>query len=119
MVTDEHGCLHEHSISVEPEDISRDVLTANIFTPDEADNNQFLLHSEDDAAYINRFRVFTRWGVPVHDVGRHQINDESKAWLGNNHGGTPLPADVYVYIAEVQFIDGSKKMIRGDILLVR
>ena len=118
-VTDSHGCLYEQYLNVKPDLIYKDIYAANIFMPESDDNNLFMLRSMSGAVTIHSFKVFTRWGVPVHEVGRHDINDFSMAWMGNDRSGAPLPPDVYVYMSEVEFIDGSKKTIRGDILLVR
>jgi len=45
------------------------------------------------------------------------INDETFGWDGTTNGA-PAPPGVYVYIAEVEFVDGSRKKITGDVLLV-
>ncbi len=119
IVTDEHNCSYEHSVLVEPEFAYKEVYGANIFTPDgDGDNDTFMVRSRDGAAIVHQFKVFNRWGVPLHDVGRHLINDESKAWGGMINGNL-LPGGVYVYMAEVEFIDGTIEHITGDILLVR
>lgn len=117
LVTDVHDCGYDASIDVEPEFAYKDVYASNVFTPNgDGENDTFYIRSRTGAAIIHTFKVFNRWGVPIHEVGRHEVNDESKAWDGTQNG-TLLPVGVYVYMAEVEFIDGSKKYITGDILL--
>jgi len=119
MITDQHDSVYEHAITVRPERAYKDVYAANIFTPDgDGENDIFMIRSLEGAAIVHQFRVFNRWGVPIHSAGRHRINDESKGWDGTQNG-THVPTGVYIYMAEVEFIDGSIEQLTGDILLVR
>lgn len=119
MITDNNDCVYEHAITVKPELAYKDVYAANIFTPDgDGENDIFMIRSLEGAAIIHQFRVFNRWGVPIHSVGRHLINDESKGWDGTQNGNL-IATGVYIYMAEVEFVDGSIEQITGDILLVR
>ena len=120
MITDQNDCVYEHAITVKPEAAYKDVYAANIFTPDgDGENDIFMLRSLEGAAIVHQFKVFNRWGMPIHNVGRHLINDESKGWDGTTQDGSQLATGVYIYIAEVEFVDGSVEQITGDILLVR
>ncbi len=120
MITDQNDCVYEHAITVKPEIAYKDVYAANIFTPDgDGENDIFMIRSLEGAAVVNQFKVFNRWGVPIHNVGRHLINDISKGWDGTTQDGNQIATGVYIYMAEVEFTDGSIEHITGDILLVR
>lgn len=119
MITDQNDCVYEHATTVKPELAYKDVYAANIFTPDgDGENDIFMVRSLEGAAVVHQFKVFNRWGVPIHNVGRHLINDTSKGWDGTQ-GGNIVATGVYIYMAEVEFADGSIEHITGDILLVR
>ncbi len=118
LIEDRYSCFYEDDITVEPVGVYKDVYGANIFTPNgDGENDLFMIRSLDGAATVHYLTIYNRWGVPLHQVGLHQINDENFGWDGHNDG-EPAPSGVYVYVAEVEFIDGSRQKITGDILLV-
>ena len=67
---------------------------------------------------INFFQVFTRWGEPVFLAENFQPNDPQFGWDGRFRGEELDPA-VFVWVAEVAFVDGRKEVIKGDVTLVR
>jgi hypothetical protein len=46
------------------------------------------------------------------------LNDESQGWDGD-YKGQPLNPGVFVYLAEIEFIDNSVLQFEGDITLIR
>ena len=117
LVEDRYNCFYEHDITVEPVGVFKEVYGANIFTPNgDGENDIFTIRSREGAATVHHLTIYNRWGVPLHQVGKHEINDESFGWDGKQNGA-PAPFGVYVYVAEVEFIDGSRQKITGDILL--
>ncbi len=59
------------------------------------------------------FRIYNRWGQVV-----FESNDPNYGWDGT-YKGVPQPMDVYVYIVDAQFFDGTKGQKKGDITLLR
>jgi len=59
------------------------------------------------------FRIYNRWGQKV-----FESNDQSVGWDGT-YKGVLQPMDVYAYVAEVEFVDGTKGSKKGDITLIR
>ena len=45
-------------------------------------------------------------------------NEPQYGWDGT-HKGQPLNPDVFVYFAEVEFIDGRVEIIKGDVTLFK
>lgn len=118
LIEDKYSCFYEDDITVEPVGVFKEVYGANIFTPNgDGENDLFMIRSLAGAATVHFLTIYNRWGVPLHQVGLHEINDENFGWDGMQDGA-PAPTGVYVYVAEVEFIDGSRQKITGDILLV-
>lgn len=118
MIEDRYGCFYIDDITVSPAGVYKDVYGANIFTPNgDGENDLFRLRSLQGAATVHNLSIYNRWGVPIFEVGQHMINDERYGWDGTQKG-EPAPPGVYVYIAKVEFVDGSTQTLTGDVLLV-
>lgn len=119
IITDQNDCIIEQSITVRPELVYKDVYAANVFSPNlDNQNDAFVLRSMNGAVTVHNIQIFNRWGVRVFQKGKHMVNDISSGWDGTQNGA-PLPAGVYVYVAEVEYLDKTIKHLRGDILLVK
>jgi gliding motility-associated-like protein len=115
-VTDINGCIGSSSIMVGV-DFDRDVYFPSIFSPNnDGRNDDFIISTGLGVESINFFHVYDRWGNLVHS---QTGNNVTGSWDGT-FDGEPLPPGVYVYVAEVQFIDNNTKLVyKGDITLVK
>jgi gliding motility-associated-like protein len=59
------------------------------------------------------FRIYNRWGQKV-----FESTDQEVGWDGT-YKGVLQPMDVYAYILEAEFVDGTKASRKGDITLIR
>ena len=59
-------------------------------------------------------KIFNRWGEKIFDSGDNQW----ASWDGT-YQGVLQPVGVYVYYAELMFLDGTKKVKEGSITLIR
>jgi gliding motility-associated-like protein len=117
-ITDGAGCTTSDSVHV-------DVLPAesiyfpNAFSPDgDGINDVFYMQGVFGAAAIRALRVFDRWGNLVFERQNGSINDEQYGWDGSA-GGRTAATGVYIWIAELEFPDGSRRSFSGDLLLLR
>lgn len=97
------------------------VFVPNIFMPGNATNpqNQLLtVHGGKLVEKINFFRIFNRYGDLVFEGRDFLPNDTSIAWDGR-FKGQDAAQGVYVYAAEVVFVDGRAKVLKGDVTLMR
>jgi hypothetical protein len=62
---------------------------------------------------LSSFMVFNRWGQEV-----FHTNDIRMGWDGHI-GGLPAPVGTYHYLAEIFSLDGSKRIFKGPINLLR
>ncbi len=114
-VSDANGCKASDSRTVIV-DKKRNVYIPNIFDPESTTNNLFMIFGGKDVARIKSFQVFDRWGEVVHEFFNFGPNDITSAWDGRIRGKVAVPA-VFVYYAEIEFIDGETILYKGDVLL--
>ena len=98
---------------------TRKVFIPSAFTPNNDSNNDlFMIYAgEGRISEIKSLQIFSRWGEKVFEAKGFQPNDPAYAWDGRFKNRTLNPA-VFVYLAEVEFIDGFVKLFKGSITLL-
>jgi gliding motility-associated-like protein len=118
---DINGCPVVAELFVEV-DKNRNVYIPNVFSPNgDGVNDFFQFFSGPGVREIRSLRVFDRWGELVYqvtDLPPSENPDPATGWDGTFRGKLMNPG-VYVYIAEVEFLDGEVLLYRGDVTLVR
>ena len=71
-----------------------------------------------DVKEIKAFKIFDRWGELVFEDYDFQPNDPAHSWKGTLNDQALNPA-VFVYYAEIEFIDNRVEIYQGDITLLR
>jgi gliding motility-associated-like protein len=100
------ACLEVRAI------IRAKVGVPNAFTPGRADDNGIVKVLGFGIDKMT-FRIYNRWGQKI-----FESTDVNKGWDGRFKGQIQ-PMDVYTYTLDVQFSDGSKQRLTGDITLLR
>jgi gliding motility-associated-like protein len=117
-VTDRNGCTDSDMITVFV-DKARDVFFPTAFSPnDDGVNDRFYPFSGNNVAVVRSFYVFNRWGESMFELFNFQANNPSYGWDGT-HRAQGLNTGVYVFVAEVEFIDGEVVIFKGDVTLIR
>ncbi len=117
-VIDENNCQAVDQITVFV-DKDRDVFIPNVFSPNgDGSNDIFAIFAGPEVARINSFQVYNRWGEPMYEIYDLPANDPLYGWDGT-HRGELMNGGVYVYVAEIEFVDGVVELYKGDILLMR
>lgn len=117
-VVDTNGCVDDDLLTVF---VKKDnpVYVPNSFSPNGDNiNDVFMIYAGEQVANIKQFLVFSRWGETVYQYYDFQPNNPTYGWDGTHRGETMNPA-VFVWYAVVEFIDGSEKLLEGDVTLVR
>ncbi len=118
-VIDSNGCkaADDRLVIV---DKTRNVYIPNIFKPDAPNENSLFMIFGDERQVVNikTFQVYDRWGALVHEYYDFKPNDISSGWDGSVRGDKATPA-VFVYYAEIEFIDGETVLYKGDVMLYR
>ena len=121
LVTDENGCKGEDLINIFVREF-RSVEVPTGFSPGEggpALNDLLHVHgSSFMVEKIHRFQVFDRWGELLYEAVDFPINDPVTGWDGT-FKGKEMPAGVYVWYLEVDFVDGSSESYKGHTTLIR
>jgi hypothetical protein len=99
-------------------DKTRDAFVPNVFVPGGADNRILMVMGGSTISRVKRFVVFDRWGEQMFLAENFAPNDEAYGW-GGKFDGKDAVAGVYVYVAEIEFVDGETEAFYGDFTLVR
>lgn len=105
------GCVDSVSQKVEAR-IIIGVAVPNAFTPNNDGKNDVLYVK---AFGVNKmtFRIYNRLGQKI-----FESNSIEAGWDGT-YKGVMQPTDAYAYVLDVEFYDGKKQRLKGDITLIR
>ncbi|MBL7816991.1 MAG: gliding motility-associated C-terminal domain-containing protein [Saprospiraceae bacterium] len=81
-------------------------------------NDYFTIYGGKTVVSIDNFQIFQRSGHLIFEKKRIFPAAETEGWDGT-FKGQDAPPDVYVFWAEVTYIDGRKELIKGDVTLIR
>jgi len=109
-ITDEIGCTSSDEVTITT-NIIRPLYYPNVITPTTNDVNSFFtLELGPQAALIEEFSVFDRWGHPIYKCDNIDPQDPLFGWDGrfgicNGQTDDFVDPGVFVWIAKVRFID--------------
>ncbi len=117
-IQDEFGCAANDQITVLVRK-DRRVYVPNIIHPhSNLSNDVVTVWGGADVAKVNYFRIYDRWGELVFENRGFLPSDPGTGWNGTFQGRFVDPA-VFVYVAEIEYIDGETEVFKGDITVVR
>ena len=115
---DNSGCEATDDIVIQVQK-DRRVYIPNVMNPLSTQfNDVATVYGGAEVAKVRYMRIFDRWGEMVFENNDFQHNDEQQGWDGKFKGEYVNPA-VYVYVVEVEYIDGETEIFKGDITVVR
>lgn len=115
--TDAFGCQARDSVAVEVIPV-RHIFAPTAFSPNnDGVNDIFYLQGKINTRIIY-LRIFDRWGNQVFQVQNGILNDPNFGWNGSVQSKF-VPSQSFVYLAEIEFPDGVKKQISGEVALLR
>lgn len=116
---DVNGCVDSINSWVFVKEIS-DVFIPNTFSPNQDAINDYFIPfvNNKTVVKISKLEVFNRWGELIFSRKDFNPNDEQLGWDGTFNGKI-LNSAVFVYVIEVEFINGRKKIYKGDITLIQ
>jgi gliding motility-associated-like protein len=89
------------------------------FTPNgDGANDNFFIQGDDKVSKVLIFKVYDRWGELIFSAENIAPNDAAAGWDGT-FKGEKMNSGVYAWYAEVQYIDGFKELLKGDVTLLR
>ena len=116
--TDENLCVISDTLSIT---LTKDpkIFIPNIFSPTSNQNNIFYIQGiAASVSAINSLQVYDRWGNKLYECTDGLLNDPNCGWDGS-FNDQAINAGVYVYVAEIEFIDGEVLVYSGDLTLLK
>lgn len=118
-VTNALGCTAIDSVLIQVVK-NYPLYVPNVFSPnDDGINDYFTVFSNTNAALsIQKLQIFDRWGKILFEKTDFPLNEEFEGW--NGYWNQKLAGvGVYVYVAEVAFIDNVVVRKAGSVAVVR
>ena len=113
-VTSIDDCSTSDSINVFVNKI-RDVFIPNAFSPNgDGANDYFFINANKSVSLIKNMSIFSRWGAVVFEGNNLPPNDFSYGWNGFVKGKLASPG-VYIWMAEIEYLDGEVIQISGNL----
>jgi len=118
-VIDKDGCISTDVVTVLVNK-ERPIYIPTAFAPESRNtgNRNFTLFGGRASREIRNLKVFTRWGDLVFETDNIPIGATELGWDGT-FNGKMMNSGVYVFYAEVEFIDGVVVDYEGDVTLLR
>jgi gliding motility-associated-like protein len=118
VIRDDNNCEARDSVTISVSPI-RPLYIPSGFSPNgDGINDYFTLFGGPGARQILLLRIFDRWGELVFETRNAPLGEEVSGWDGTLKG-KPMNPNVFVYYAEVEFIDGAVVVYTGDLTLAR
>ena len=115
-VTTKEGCTASDSTVVKLICEESRVSIPTAFTPNtDGHNDVFIIKG---IGIVKHLIIYNRWGNKVYERSNFVAADRSACWNGTVNG-TPAPAGVYVYFAELQCPTGASFVRKGNVILTR
>ncbi|MGB4850617.1 MAG: gliding motility-associated C-terminal domain-containing protein, partial [Saprospiraceae bacterium] len=118
-VFDINGCTGTDELQIT---VTKDrrVFIPTVFSPNHDGINDIFSIKADQRQItrIKKFDIYNRWGAMVYHAVDYQPDDLTFGWTGVDDHGIINPG-VYVYLAEIEFIDGVSVRYTGDVTVIQ
>jgi len=118
-IADENGCIRTDQVWVRVK-FEKGFTAPNIINPESTSGNgKFTIYPVfASIASIKSLRIYDRWGNNVFDVKDIPAGDYSLGWDGT-FGGRELNPGVFIWVAEIQYLDLSSEIATGDVTIIK
>ncbi|MBU6341044.1 MAG: gliding motility-associated C-terminal domain-containing protein, partial [Bacteroidetes bacterium] len=119
IASNELGCTDSALVRVRVKK-DRNIYFPNVINPQNAqtEGNGYFYASGDPFTIIEKLSVYSRWGEKLFENSHVALNDPYIGWNGIIRGQAANPG-VYVWVAEVLYLDGVRETFQGDVTVVR
>jgi gliding motility-associated-like protein len=118
-ITTLNGCTDEDKVTVLV-DRRRQVYIPNVFSPNlDGSNDIFTVYAKPGTVRtIRSLQIFDRWGDALFILEDFPPNSPTQGWDGT-YRGSPMNPAVFVWMVEIEFMDGQVELYKGDVTIVR
>lgn len=100
-------------------DVERNLYIPNAFSPNnDGVNDAFTIYGGFNISEIRSLMIFDRLGNLLYQEEGLTLNAENEGWKGQ-YKGKDVKEGVFVFLAEIEFVDGKVIQYSGDITLMR
>ncbi len=119
-VTNAYGCTATDQVLISVEAKTKTaVWVPNIFSPNDDGVNDFLtVYANEGIRRVVTFQINDRWGDLCFRHDNFPPLTDQDGWDGDV-GHKPAPMGVYVWFAEVEYLDGTRELFDGSVTLLR
>ena len=108
--------MTEKQIKVSTE---KPVFAPTAFSPNgDGNNDYFTLFGPIGAKQVKVLRIYNRWGSLIFSRESFVLNDQTLGWDGT-YKGQPVEEGIYIYYAEVEFVNGKIVQVQGDVSVLK
>jgi gliding motility-associated-like protein len=119
VVSDENGCQATDDVMVIVEG-GADAYLPTAFSPNgDNQNDRFTVFAGGEVKQVTYLQVFDRWGEMVFEAHDFAPNDNLNFGWDGRYKGRALDPALFVAMAEVEFVDGTRKALTGEVVLVK
>jgi len=96
------------------------VFIPNTFSPNgDGLNDIFLIMADEkQVESVSEFHIFDRWGNCLFANEKFMVNDPAQGWDGT-FNNREMNNGVFVYYAVLKLVDGTTRMYKGDITIIK
>ncbi len=112
------GCLEQDELTVTVDE-RLTIYIPNSFSPNgDGINDVFSIYTNEEGVIVRNLDIFDRWGNALYHHQALPVNDPTQGWDGQWRG-KPMDPGVYVYVVELELGDGSSRILKGDVTILR
>lgn len=118
LVTNENGCTAVDDVTIFLIK-NRPYYVPNVFSPNyDGRNDGFTVFGGPGLEEIEKLQIFSRWGSLVYETSNILPNDPKLGWDGH-FLDQPVNPGVFVYVAQLRFVDQEVIQAEGDVTVLR
>jgi CHU_C Type IX secretion signal domain len=99
-------------------DEARRVYAPNVFSPNGDGINDYFYLQSPDFGIIHSLEVKGRWSNQMFYSNASKFNVETSGWDGLSKDKGAIPG-VYIWEAVIEFVDGKKEILSGEVSVIR
>jgi hypothetical protein len=115
-IVDINGCTARDQVVVEVE--TPNIYIPNIISIGSNQDAYFTVFSDDYVRSVQYLRIYNRVGCLVFEREKFPTNDPLLGWNGRYNNRKALPG-VFTWVAEIEYLDGSRHLMYGNLTVVR
>jgi gliding motility-associated-like protein/uncharacterized repeat protein (TIGR01451 family) len=110
-------CTDSLTIVVEIDE-NRRIYAPNVFSPNGDGFNDIFYLQTPDFGVLHYLKIFDRWGSLIYETDEAVFNQSINGWDGGWRGQRQYEG-VFVWEAEIEFIDGTRSVFAGSVAILK